>query len=208
MNVLSRLSKKGGHLAGLVSATALLLASDVKGQEPMPQPAPPRYIDAFFKPPDHSRVFRLESYNTLEERMAREALKGINPLDMEYKYEKLDYPPPTPTKPIVRQWEPMTAITEPAYVCHNRLFFQQLNAERYGWSFGVLHPLISTGRFYIDMVTLPYHAAQRRHDRYECSAGYALPGDQVPLMIYTPKPSLSGALTQAAVIGLLFVAFP
>ena len=200
-----------GIVAGLIASCLILAGSGTWAQEiPMPMPqSGPNYIDALKKPPDPQRVFRLESADVLQQRMAREAKLKLNPLNLEYNYVSPAYPQvPKPEPVVVRQWEPLTETVEPGCVCHNRLYFQQINAERYGWSFGVLHPLISLGDFYVDMATLPYHAAQQPFQKYECSAGYCLPGDRTPLMLYMPEPSLTGSLAEAAGIGLLFLAFP
>jgi hypothetical protein len=62
--------------------------------------------------------------------------------------------------------------------------------------------------FYVDVGTLPYHAATDPLRRYECNPGYALPGDPMPLLLYLPQPSLSGAVAEAAVAGLLVAIFP
>jgi hypothetical protein len=44
--------------------------------------------------------------------------------------------------------------------------------------------------------------------RYECNAGYYLPGDPMPFLLYPPELSFSGALAEAAIIGLGFAIFP
>jgi hypothetical protein len=158
--------------------------------------------------PDPQRVFRLESEATLLERMAEEARRGINPLGPPYKFVYPSYPPVPPPAFLARNWESLVEIVEPAYLCYGRLYFEQINAERYGWDLGPLHPLISAGIFYFDLGTLPYHAATEPLRRYECNTGYALPGDPMPLLLYRPEWSLSGALAEAAAIGLMFVIFP
>ena len=43
---------------------------------------------------------------------------------------------------------------EPNYVCYNRLYFEQINAERYGWDLGFVAPFISAGEFFKDVVLL------------------------------------------------------
>jgi hypothetical protein len=97
---------------------------------------------------------------------------------------------------------------ESAFLCYDRLYFEQLNGERYGWDLGPFHPLVSAGRFWFDVAALPYYAGTDPLRWYECDTGYALPGDRMPLLLYLPKPSLTGAAAEAAAIGLLFVTFP
>jgi hypothetical protein len=140
--------------------------------------------------------------------MAREAQQGINPLKLQYDITLPSYPPVPPPEYPGRFWPPLVETVEPAYLCYGRLYFEQINSERYGWDLGPLHPLISAGIFYSDVATLPYHAATDPLRRCECNTGYALPGDPMPLLSYLPEPSLTGALAEATAIGLLFVIFP
>lgn len=188
-----------------------LLARPALAQEALPRPGkiPAKIPEQYLAPPQPQRVFRLESETMLMERMDREATEGLTPLGLSYQFVLPSYPPvPPQVASVARPWEPLGEIVEPAYLCYGRLYFEQLNAERYGWDLGPLHPLISAGIFYFDLATLPYHAATDPLRRYECNTGYALPGDPMPLLLYLPKPNLPGALAEAAAIGLMFVIFP
>jgi hypothetical protein len=190
-----------------VSVIVLLLAgSDAPGQQVLPPPA--KLPETYPTPPDPERVFRLESEAVLRERMAREATQGINPLKLRYEIVIPTYKPALRPAPVVRGWPATGATVEPAYLCYRRLFFEQINGERYGWSLGPLHPLISAGIFYFDVAALPYHAATQPLRRYECNTGYALPGDRMPLLLYPPELSLPGAAAEAAAVALALVAFP
>jgi hypothetical protein len=71
-----------------------------------------------------------------------------------------------------------------------------------------LHPIISAGVFYLDVLTMPYHVGTEPLRTYECNTGYPLPGDPVPLLLYVPQPSLTGLAAEAATIGVLSVVFP
>jgi hypothetical protein len=186
----------------LASVSAFSMEAPSRAQETLPNPA------KVPQSPDPQRVFRLESEGTLLERMAEEARQGKNPLGLRYEFVYPSYPPVPPPAFLARNWEPLPEIIEPAYLCYGRLYFEQLNAERYGWDLGPLHPLISAGVFYFDLATLPYHAATEPLRRYECNTGYALPGDPMPLLLYRPEWSLTGTLAEAAAIGLMFVIFP
>jgi len=99
-------------------------------------------------------------------------------------------------------------VVQPGYVWHRRLLFEQINSERYGWSMGIVQPAVSALHFYADVATLPYHVAQEPCCQGDTSAGKCLPGDPVPLLLYPPHYSLSGLSAEAAVITLLFIAFP
>jgi hypothetical protein len=158
--------------------------------------------------PDPQRVFRLESEGILLERMARDGKEGLNPLNLKYDITLPDYPAARTAQASTRQWQPLRETVEPPFVCYHRLYFQQLNFERYGYDLGLLSPLLSTGAFCFDVLALPYHVGMDPFCRFECNTGYCLPGDHVPLLLYPPQWSLAGALGEAAAIGLLVVAFP
>jgi len=168
----------------------------------------PAIMDRYPPAPDPQRVFRLESQSELIERMARESKTGENPLSLKYPFDYPEYPAPSKEEFVVRRWELLTEMVEPPYVCYRRLYFEQINSERYGWDLGLGHPLLSAGVFFWDVAWLPYHAFTEPFRRYECNAGYCLPGDPVPLLLYPPELNLPGALAEAAVIGLGFAIFP
>ncbi|MCS6850162.1 MAG: hypothetical protein NZ700_03210 [Gemmataceae bacterium] len=156
------------------------------------------------EPPGLQRVMRLESEAALLERLRQEARQRPIP-------ERIEFP----VEPIVstetyqgRYFPPAVKLVEPAYLCYNRLYFEQLNAERYGWDLGAIHPFLAAGRFYTDVITWPYRFATAPCRQYECNAGYCLPGDPVPFMIYPPELSLTGGLNQAGWMLLFFIAFP
>jgi hypothetical protein len=191
------------HLAALGLCLACAVA---QGQEIAP---PARKATEPYAPlPTPERVFRLESETQLRERMTREARVGLNPLHLKYDIIFPDYPDvPSPTY-VPRPWQPLVETVETPYLSYNRLFFEQINAERYGWDLGPVHPLLSAGIFYLDVVTLPYHLGTQPCRRYESDAGYCLPGDPVPLLLYPPENSWTGMLAEAATVGLLVAIFP
>src|SRR5687767_5026397 len=107
-----------------------------------------------------------------------------------------------------RNWPQTTRLVEPAYVCHGPLYFEELNSERYGWDLGLAQPILSTGIFYFDLLTLPYQVASSLGDCYDCSSGKCLPGDPVPYLLYPPQLSLTGSLAEAATLIALLAVFP
>lgn len=120
-----------------------------------------------------------------------------------------------PEEPIIskdvyqyRHFQHMALLVEPNYVCHRRLYFEQPNFERTGWSLGVLQPAIHLGVFYYDIAMLPYHHWTDLSDRGECSVGKCLPGDQAPLLLYCERYSVTGLVGEAAVLSGLFYLFP
>jgi hypothetical protein len=156
------------------------------------------------EPPGPERLFRLESEKNLQERMRQEARQRST-------LERITFPeePILSKEPFVaRVFPPAQEVVEPNYVCYNRLYFEEMNSERYGWDLGFIQPFVSAGVFYWDVLTLPYHIGTEPCRHYECSAGYCLPGDPVPYLLYPPELSLTGATLEAGTIVALFAIFP
>jgi hypothetical protein len=156
------------------------------------------------EPPGPERLFRLESEGTLMERMRQEA-RGRSPM------ERISFP----DEPILsrdtyhgRYFGRQCELVEPNYVCYERLLFEQKNFERYGWDLGPLSPFVCLSEFFIDSAMLPYNTWKDPCRRFECSAGYCLPGDPVPLMIYPPTLSLAGGLAEASTALAIIAIFP
>jgi hypothetical protein len=152
--------------------------------------------------PGPKRLYQLESEASLKERMRQEARK---------RGESLVFPEePVLTKETYRgrNWSPMAMQVEPHFVCYGRLLFEQKNFERYGWDLGVFSPVLGVGKFYLDVALLPYHLGTRPCQQYECSAGYCLPGDPVPLLLYPPELSATGLAAEASAVTGMFLAFP
>ncbi len=193
-------------ISAFVVAICLFVGSAAHAQENTSPAQSP--TDAYLPGPDPKRIFRLESESDLIQRMIRESKTGENPLGLKYPFVHLDYPPVSKEKFIARQWAPLTEMVEPPYVCYHRLYFEQINSERYGWDLGLGQPLLSAGILFLDVALLPYHVFTEPLRRYECNAGYYLPGDPVPLMLYPPNLNVPGILAEAAAVGLCFVIFP
>jgi hypothetical protein len=170
-----------------------------------PPGEPANDITIQLEPPDPIRLFgRLENEETLHKRMVEEA-RERQPM------ERITFPDtPILSKEAYmgRSWPHRYRFVEPHYVCYYRLPFQQINAERYGWDFGAVHPLLSAGTFFAECVTLPYYLFTDPCRWDECSAGQCLPGDPVPFLLYPPELSLTGTFAEAATIMALVAIFP
>jgi hypothetical protein len=154
-------------------------------------------------PSDQRVLSRLESEATLQLRLRMKDTDKGKP------------PPQFPETPILskqqyfgRKWPQSVCTAEPNFVCYGRLLFEQKNFERYGWDLGVLGPVFETMTFGKDMVLLPYHLATDPFRCFETSAGYCMPGDPVPLLLYPPELSATGAVAEAGVIVGLIAIFP
>jgi hypothetical protein len=109
---------------------------------------------------------------------------------------------------VPHSFPPSMERVEPAFVMHKRLLFHDANAERYGWDFGPWQPILSAALFYKDVAFMPYHIGTRPCQCYETSAGYCLPGDPVPYLLYPPELSLTGGLLQAGTVVGIAALFP
>jgi hypothetical protein len=146
------------------------------------------------QPPGPHRLFRLESERSLFERMRQEALTT--------DARRIEFPEePDIGRGLTwegRHYPPMAEVVEPCYVCYRRLYFEDLNSERYGWDLGFIQPFVSAGLFFKDLAMLPYHAAIDPCRCYECNSGYCLPGDPVPYALYPPGLSVTGLVAEGA----------
>jgi hypothetical protein len=190
-------------------------AVEAGAQQPPPGSAPPpdqprgtteeqAEYQIQLTPPGPERLFRLESEVAFQERMRQEARQRPT-------LERITFPdePVLSTEPYVaRSFPPAQEYVEPLFVCYNRLYFEDPNTERYGWDMGFIQPVVSTGEFLWDLVALPYHLGTEPCRKFECSAGYCLPGDPVPFLLYPPEFSAIGLTLEAGTIGALFAIFP
>lgn len=139
---------------------------------PMLQPGPPPEptLGLRLVPPTPAVLFRLDSEQALRDRIRKEA--ATNP-----KLPRPEFPPDRPSSPAEvppRAWPWYTRLVEPNYLCYGRLYFQQVQSERYGHDAGVVQPLLSAGLFYADVLMLPLRVVCWPLQPYECSAdGYS-----------------------------------
>jgi hypothetical protein len=97
---------------------------------------------------------------------------------------------------------PLWLKVEPSYVVHRKLFFEDKNAERYGWEIGIAQPAISAAYFAKDVLLWPSHLASSLFERYDTSAGKCPPGSPVPYLLYPPEiTAFGGSVGAAAIIG-------
>jgi len=187
-----------------VQQTALLL------QRPGSDPRIPEEQQALqdiqvqLDPPGPFRLFEFKSEKGLEETLIQEA-RNRNPPD------KITFP----EEPILtreryygRNWPPMVCSVEPYYVGYNRLLFEQKNAERFAWDLGPVGAVISPLVFFKDLMLLPYHSFTDPFRCYEYNTGYPLTGDPVPLLLYPPEISFTGALAETSAILAVLAVFP
>jgi hypothetical protein len=102
------------------------------------------------------------------------------------------------------QMESMVFWEAPA-LCHQPLYFEEVNLERHGYSIGVFQPALSAAHFFGRVPALPYlmHAERARESRY--TLGHYRPGSNAPYELYVPPFSVRGSMAETiAVIGLMY----
>ena len=92
-------------------------------------------------------------------------------------------------------------------MCYQPLYFEELNAERYGRSWGCLQPAVSMASFYGRIPLLPYMAFARPARRCTYHAHWALPGYRIPGREPNPPvvSAAGGAAQTAAMIGVILL---
>jgi hypothetical protein len=162
------------------------------------------YQQIQLEPPGPQRIFRLESEAALQERIRQEAKERPIPERVMFPEEPIVGRGPY----VARAFPTRDMLAEPYYVCYKRLYFEDLNTERYGWDLGFIQPFVSAGKFYADLAILPYKFWTNPLRCYECNSGYCLPGDPVPYLLYPPQLSMTGTIAEAATIVGLLAIFP
>lgn len=180
-----------------------------QAQEPTPEvgglDSDLKQYQILLEPPSAEALFgQRDSERQFEQRMRQQARQTMPPNTVRFP----DKPVLSTTEFAGRSFPEQAMITEPHFVCHNRLYFEEKNAERYGWDLGFIQPFVSTLYFYRDVVFLPHNFASHPTRRYECNAGYCLPGDPVPYIIYPPDFTLTGGIAEGALAIGLFAVIP
>ncbi len=157
-------------------------------------------------PPGLERFTRLDNDTMLFERIRQETLSRD-------PNERVEFP----ESPILSReryrgrgtvWEPRQMTVEPNVLFYRRLFFEQKNAERYGWDLAAISPVVSLFEFWFDFMAVPMRIGNHLCDSMESNAGYCLPGDPVPLLLYPPEVSVPGSVAELGTIVVLMAMFP
>ena len=110
---------------------------------------------------------------------------------------------------VERSWTPMTFTWKASNLCHNPLYFEDVNLERYGHTHGpILEPFVQTAHFFGNIAVLPYKMGVHCPTECQYALGYYRPGNCAP-WITPPVPiSVKGAAVQAATMTGLILLIP
>ncbi|MBM4089944.1 MAG: hypothetical protein FJ276_11055 [Planctomycetes bacterium] len=105
-----------------------------------------------------------------------------------------------------RQWAPSHFAWQAPALCHRPLYFQDVNLERHGLSYGWGQPAVSTAHAFGRFAMLPYMMAVQPPWEHVYALGYERPGCCVPVHWHTMPLRARGVAAQAmAVTGLIFI---
>jgi hypothetical protein len=101
-----------------------------------------------------------------------------------------------------------TYYWESTSFCCGPLYFEEPNLERYGYTHGILQPIISGAHFFATIPLLPYKMVV--HPPHECvyTLGYYRPGDHAPRQRVRDPFRLDAAAIEAALVVGIFLAVP
>jgi hypothetical protein len=91
-------------------------------------------------------------------------------------------------------------------LCYSPLYFEEVNLERYGNSFGVAQPLISGAHFFATVPLVPYLLVAAPQTECVYTLGHYRPGNYVPYQIHWPRASFAAGVVEGGVItGLIYL---
>ena len=187
------------------------VAAEPKPTEPQAQKTeppqgsePPEQI-----PPSKPDVPRIEQ-DLLASAQGREGdclkpedLKPINKITNDITAEKGEFPAECPLgdKPFTpRSWAPTNFAWTASGLCHKPLYFEDVQLERYGHSWGpYIQPIISGGHFFLTVPVLPYKMGVNPPNECLYTLGYYRPGSCAPYMLDPIPISVRAALFEAGV---------
>jgi hypothetical protein len=139
-----------------------------------------------------------------------DSLKKIREIKADISTTSTDVPPEctlgnVPFEP--RQFAATMYHWKASALCHKPLYFEDVNLERYGHSWGpILQPLVSGAEFFVTLPVLPYKMGIQPPCECHYVLGYYRPGSCAPYMIFPVPLSIRGGLVEAgAVVGAVFL---
>ena len=136
--------------------------------------------------------------------------KPIYDISNDITAKKGKFPRECPIKKEIfqpRAWAPTTYTWKASGFCHKPLYFEEVQLERYGHSWGpYLQPVISQGHFFLTVPVLPYMMGLNPPNECLYTLGYYRPGSCAPYILDPLPISVRAGLLQAgAVTGAAFL---
>lgn len=176
----------------------------------------PRKRDEWARLPPRQAIFQMYTDEKLQDIIIRSVARENKIDPSRLQFPDLDVvrnrlvPPGTTYTPKTAYLPPGQILYEPNYVVHRRLHFEEKNAERYGWDFGIVQPLVSTAYFWKDALLWPNSLGTGLVTGFwDTSAGKCLPGSPVPYLLYPPNLTATGMMLEGGIItGVGFMLAP
>jgi len=98
-----------------------------------------------------------------------------------------------------RAWHPLTYTWTASALCHKPLYFDDEHLERYGHMLGPwLQPIVSHGRFFVNVLILPYEMGLEPPNECMYALGYYRPGSCAPYYLDPIPLSVRASLFEAS----------
>ncbi len=105
------------------------------------------------------------------------------------------------TPPQQREWIGSTYAWHASALCHKPLYFEDVQAERYGHTHGPFkQPFVSGAHFFVNIAALPYKMAINPPNECQYALGYYRPGSCAPYHIMPVPLSVRAGLVEAGAI--------
>lgn len=138
---------------------------------------------------------------------------ALPPGEMPGAMERQEGDPPPVIMPLVGDrrleggWGDQMFNWSATQFCHQPLYFEEVNLERYGYGCRpCLQPLVSGAHFFLTVPALPYKMVVNPPRECVYTLGYYRPGDRVPWQRnYLPWNAQAAAVEAGVVVGLVFL---
>jgi hypothetical protein len=114
-------------------------------------------------PPTRDQLFRVQSEQTLRERL-RQGMPKVKKVEFPQEASPLPVVPNADLPPFPGQMIAPIA----SQVCYRPLYFEDKRTERFGQYVPCVQPLVSAGRFYVDVLILPCRLLLTPPWTFEC----------------------------------------
>lgn len=105
-----------------------------------------------------------------------------------------------------REWCGTTFYWQASLLNHQPLYFEDVNLERHGFSYGLLQPLVSGAKFFVRIPALPYLMTAQPLQETQYTLGETRPGNHASYVCERPPLRWDAAAVQAgATLGLIFI---
>lgn len=173
-----------------VEAGPTEIAADTQAPEEVPAEAQPEAKTGPIVSPAVSTAPKFKSIRDISLDIAPPKLVDDRgrpfPSPMDYAAEVFDHVPPFARDADIDYRYNSLIAPEGLEFCYQPLYFEEVNLERYGRSFGILQPVVSAGQFYSRIPLLPYHVFAQPARRCTYHPHWTLPGYRIPCREWHP----------------------